>query len=115
MPHFVLTCGRLAFNFPSSCEHAQNSVLEGGGSILPVMDELFPEEIIPQVHVFSLLAQLHHFSPVGKTFKGHCLCVDNLKLLQDLLAACLTSLQWGILLQVRPGLIIPLINLREAI
>lgn len=85
------------------------------GSILPVMDELFPEEIILQVPVLSLPAQLHNFSPVGKTFKGHCLCVDNLKLLQDLPAACLTSLQWGILLQVRPGLIIPIINLRKVI
>lgn len=51
-----LMCGRLIFTFPSSCEHAQNSVLECGVSVLPVMDELFPEEIILQVHVSSLLA-----------------------------------------------------------
>lgn len=65
--------------------------------------------------MFSLLVQLQGFSPVGKAFKGHCLCVDNLKVLQDLPAACLTSLSWGILLQVRPALIIPIIILRKAI
>lgn len=54
--HFCFNVWQADFNFSGNCDHAQNYVLKRGGSILPVMDELFPEETILQVQVFSLLA-----------------------------------------------------------